>query len=86
MPKEDKKIIRRQLRGTVTSNKMSQTVVVTVERLKMHPKYKKRYTVTKKYKAHDPQGTYRIGDSVLIQETRPLSKDKRWKVIKKIEK
>ncbi len=86
MSKEDKKIIRRQLRGTVISDKMSQTVVVAVERLKMHPKYKKRYTVTKKYKAHDLKGTYHIGDSVLLQETRPLSKDKRWKVIKKIEK
>ena len=86
MPKEDKKIIKRQLTGTVTSDKMSQTVVVAVERLKMHPKYKKRYTIHTKYKAHDPKGAYHPGDLVLIQETRPLSKDKHWKVIEKIEK
>ncbi len=75
---------KRQLIGTVTSNKMQKTVVVKVERIKEHPKYKKRYWVSKKYKAHDEKQEYKIGDRVAIEECRPLSKDKRWRVIKKV--
>jgi len=75
---------KRQLIGEVISNKMQKTVVVKVVRLKEHPKYKKRIRVYKKYKAHDEKGEYKTGDKVIIEEFRPLSKEKRWKVIKKL--
>lgn len=73
---------KRQLTGTIISNKMTKTVVVRVEKIKEHPKYKKRYRVSKKYKAHTEE-THRIGDRVIIEECRPMSKEKRWRVIKK---
>ncbi len=73
----------RVLKGVVVSDKMAKTVVVAVSRLIKHPKYKKYYKVTKRYKAHDEKGEYHTGDKVLIQETRPLSKEKRWAVISK---
>jgi len=76
--------MKKQLIGTVVSNKMQKTVVVEVERLKEHPKYKRRFRVHKKYKAHDEKGEYHVGDKVMIEECRPLSKEKRWKVIKRI--
>lgn len=72
---------KRQLKGIVISNKMQKTVVVKVERIKEHKKYKRRYRIHKKYKAHDEKEEYKIGDRVIIKECRPLSKDKRWKVI-----
>lgn len=75
---------KRQLQGKVISNKMPKTVVVEVERIREHPKYKRRYKFHKKHKAHDEKGEYKVGDKVIIQECRPISKDKRWKVIKKI--
>ena len=75
---------KHQLVGTVISNKMQKTVVVKVERIKEHPLYKKRYKVYKKYKAHDQNGEYEMGDKVMIEECRPISKEKKWKVIKKI--
>lgn len=75
---------KKQLIGTVISNKMQKTVVVEVERLKEHPKYKRRYKVRKKYKAHDEKEEYHIGDRVIIEECRPISKEKRWRVIKRI--
>ncbi len=75
---------KRQLKGIVTSDKMKKTVVVRVERVKEHPKYKRRYKVHKKYKAHDEKEEYTIGDRVVIEECRPLSKDKRWRIIKKV--
>jgi len=75
---------RRRLEGTVVSDKMAKTVVVSIERMKMHPKYKKRYLVSKKYKAHDEKGEYHVGDKVIIEETRPISKDKRWRVVRKV--
>jgi len=59
-------------------------VVVEVERLKEHPKYKRRFRVHKKYKAHDEKGEYHVGDKVMIEECRPISKDKKWRVIRKI--
>ncbi len=74
---------KKQLRGTIVSNKMQKTVVVRVERIKEHPRYKKRYKVHKKYKAHTEKGEYKIGDKVVIEECRPLSKEKRWRLIKK---
>ena len=66
------------------SNEMQRTVVVRVERLKEHQKYKRRYLVFKKYKAHYDGGEYQAGDKVVIEECRPLSKEKRWRVITKI--
>jgi len=75
---------KKQLTGEIVSNKMQKTVVVKVVRLKEHPKYKKRIRVYKKYKAHDEKGEYNIGDKVIIEEFRPISKEKRWRVIKKI--
>lgn len=72
---------RRHLQAVVVSDKMQKTVVVQVERMKTHPKYKKSYWVSKKYKAHDEKGEFHIGDKVIIEETRPLSKDKRWRVV-----
>lgn len=63
---------------------MQKTVVVKVERIKEHPKYKRRYKIHKKYKAHDEKGKYNVGDRVVIEECRPISKDKKWKVLKKI--
>lgn len=72
--------IGRKLKGTIVSIKMQKTVVVRVDRLKKHPKYQKYYQLSKKFKAHVEGGGYRLGDQVIIQETRPISKDKRWKV------
>lgn len=72
------------LKGVVVSDKMSKTVVVAVNRLKKHPKYKKHFRVTKRYKAHDEKGEYHTGDKVLIQETRPMSKEKRFKVYSRV--
>ena len=75
---------KKQLKGIVSSNKMQETVVVRVERIKEHPRYKRRYKTHKKYKAHDEKGECKIGDKVVIEECRPLSKDKRWRVIRTI--
>ena len=63
---------------------MQKTVVVRVERVTEHPKYKRRYKVHKKYKAHDENNTYKVGETVVIEETTPISKDKKWTVISKI--
>jgi small subunit ribosomal protein S17 len=70
------------LKGVVVSDKMDKTVVVNVSRFVKHPLYVKFYKVSKKYKAHDEGNVYKIGDKVEIIETRPISKDKRFKVIK----
>ncbi|MEW6002060.1 MAG: 30S ribosomal protein S17 [Nitrospirota bacterium] len=67
--------------GVVVSNKMDKTVVVEVTRLFQHPEYKKTVKKTKRFKVHDEENKCRIGDTVRIVETRPLSKDKRWVVI-----
>jgi len=75
---------KKQLTGTVISDKMQKTVVVLVERIKEHPKYKRRYKIHKKYKAHDEKQEYKTGDKVIIEESRPISKEKRWRVIKKL--
>lgn len=74
----------KKLAGQVVSDKMAKTVVVKVTHTKRHPKYHKQYTVSKKYQAHDEKGEYHVGDVVEIEESRPLSKEKRWKVIRKI--
>jgi small subunit ribosomal protein S17 len=75
---------KRQLTGVIISDKMLKTAVVRVESVNRHPKYKRMYKVHKNYKAHDEKKEYKIGDKVLIEECRPLSKDKRWKVVNKI--
>jgi len=75
---------KRKLTGHIVSDKMNQTVVVQVQRLKQHPKYRRYIKLHKKYKAHDEKNEYKTGDKVVIEETRPISKDKRWKVIQKI--
>ena len=74
---------KRKLIGKVVSDKMQKTVVVQVQRLKQHPKYRRVLRIHKKYKADDAKEEYKIGDRVVIEESRPLSKDKKWKVISK---
>ena len=77
---------KKRLTGEVISNKMQKTVVVRVESVKLHPKYKKRYKSHKKYKAHNENIELFVGDKVMIEECRPLSKDKRWQVVEKLNK
>jgi small subunit ribosomal protein S17 len=74
-------VIKRRFNGIVVSDKMDKTITVKVDRVKVHPKYKKRYTVSKKYKVHDEKNKFKEGDKVTFVECRPLSKDKRWRVI-----
>lgn len=78
--------LRRQVVGTIVSNKMDKSVVVQVERLVKHPVYKKYIRRRNKFMAHDNENTCQIGDRVLITESRPLSKVKRWRVSRIIEK
>ena len=78
--------LRRTKIGVVTSNKMDKTITVSVVSNKRHPLYSKVYKSTKKFKAHDENNECHIGDRVLVMETRPLSKDKRWRVVEIIEK
>ncbi|BBO68204.1 30S ribosomal protein S17 [Desulfosarcina alkanivorans] len=78
--------IRRQLTGTVVSDKMDKTAVVQVERLVKHPLYKKYIRRRNKFAAHDKDNSCNIGDKVLITESRPISKLKRWRVTEIIEK
>jgi small subunit ribosomal protein S17 len=72
--------------GVVVSDKMQKTVVVAVERRVPHPAYGKMVTRTKKFKAHDEENSAKTGDRVRIMETRPLSKDKRWRVVEILER
>lgn len=74
----------RKLQGTIVSDKMNKTRVIEIARLKKHPLYKKYYKVTRRFKAHDEKNEYKTGEKVIIEETRPLSKDKRWKIISKL--
>ena len=71
---------RKRLTGRVVSDKMDKTVVVSVERLVRHPRYGKVLRQVKKYKAHDEENACRVGDTVRIVESRPLSREKRWRV------
>jgi small subunit ribosomal protein S17 len=75
---------KQRIIGIVVSDKMQKTVVVKVDSRKRHPKYHKAYTVTKKYKAHDENNEYHVGDRVIIESIRPMSKEKKFKVIKKM--
>ena len=78
--------LRKVMIGTVTSNKMDKTVVVSVETSVKHPIYGKIVKRTYKLKAHDENNECQIGDKVKVMETRPLSKDKRWRVVEIVEK
>lgn len=75
--------IKRKFEGVVISDKMDKTIVVRVDRVRKHPKYKKRYTVSKKYRVHDEKNQFQEGDTVNFMECRPLSKGKRWRVLYK---
>ncbi|MDY6062790.1 MAG: 30S ribosomal protein S17 [Erysipelotrichaceae bacterium] len=77
---------RRVLRGKVVSDKMDKTIVVEVSTHKSHPLYGKRTKFSRKFKAHDELNEARIGDSVIITETRPLSRDKHFRLVKIVEK
>lgn len=77
----EKKAIRKTRVGLVTSDKMAKTIVVEVERRVPHPKFKKIVRKTSKFYAHDESGEAKVGDKVLIEETRPLSKLKRWRLV-----
>ncbi len=78
--------IKRALEGVVVSDRMAKTVVVAVTRKKMNKKYQKYFVVTKRYKAHAEKNDYRVGDRVKIEETKPISKEKKWVVAGKITK
>ena len=71
----------RRLTGVVTSNKMQDTITVAVERLVKHPRYQKYVKTTKKYHAHDAGNTAQVGDTVTIEETKPISKKKRFTLV-----
>ena len=72
---------RRTKVGRVVSDKMDKTIVVSVERLRRHPIYKRVVRLSSKFKAHDEENTARVGDTVRIEESRPLSREKRWSVV-----
>lgn len=82
----EKKMRLKTMVGTVVSDKMDKTVVISTERMMLHPVYHKYVKLRKKFKAHDEKNECKIGDKVLIVETSPISKEKRWKVKQIIEK
>jgi small subunit ribosomal protein S17 len=82
----EKRGTRKTRTGIVVSDKMEKTVVVAIERRVPHPVYGKMITRTKRLKAHDEQNSAKTGDTVRIVETRPLSKDKRWRVVEIVER
>ena len=84
--KDQERNLRKTRIGVVTSNKMDKTITVSVESNKRHPLYGKVYKVTKKFKAHDELNQCNIGDTVEIAETRPLSKDKHFRLVRIIER
>jgi small subunit ribosomal protein S17 len=77
---------RKERQGKVIANKMAKTIIVRVERRFPHPRYKKVITAYSKFYAHDEKGEAKVGDLVLIQETRPLSKLKRWRLTQIVER
>lgn len=72
------------LEGVVVSDKMHKTVVVEVARFAAHPRYGKRIRILKRFKAHDEENAHKVGDEVVIEATRPISKEKRWKIVKRM--
>ncbi len=83
---ESKLVNRKTIQGVVVSDKMDKTITVLVTSKKRHPIYKKYTTYTKKYKAHDEKNEARVGDTVLIVETRPMSKDKYFRLLSIVER
>ncbi len=77
---------KKEMEAQVVSDKMQKTVVVQIKSRVQHPVFKKYYTVRDKYKAHDEKNECKIGDTVLIRESRPLSREKRWVVVKILER
>ena len=77
---------RKEFTGVVVSDKMQKTVIVKVLRISKHPKYSRIMKSYNKFKAHDEKGSVKLGDTVRIEETRPLSKDKRFRVLEVIKK
>ncbi|HMB17309.1 MAG TPA: 30S ribosomal protein S17 [Candidatus Paceibacterota bacterium] len=71
----------RRIKGKIVSDKMDKTRIVEVDRLKKHKRYLKYFNVTKRYKAHDENNEYKKGDEVVIEETKPISKEKRWRIV-----
>ena len=80
------KLHKRSLVGRVVSDKMEKTVVVQVQRVTTHPLYRKAIRTSKRYKAHDPEQTCNVGDTVRIVECRPISKDKKFRVAEVVER
>lgn len=83
---ENKKVNNKKLRGIVTSDKMQKTIVVETTKTKQHPRYKKTLKIKGHFKAHDENNEAKKGDYVLIEECRPLSKDKKWRLLSIIKK
>lgn len=81
MNKDIEKNNKKEKEGFVVSDKMDKTIVVKIDRLKMHPIYRKKYKVSKKYKVHDEKNKFKVGDKVRFIETKPISKDKKWVVV-----
>jgi small subunit ribosomal protein S17 len=79
---KQKEAVHRQFEGVVSSVAEDKTVHVVVKTMKMHPKYKKQYATVKKYAVHDEKNESRLGDSVLFEECRPISKTKRWRLVR----
>jgi small subunit ribosomal protein S17 len=75
---------KHKLEGTIVSHKTDKTAVVLVERVKAHPRYQKRMKISRKYQVDDPNNQYREGEKVIIEECRPQSKRKHWRIIQKI--
>lgn len=73
--------VQRTFTGVVVSDKMAKTIVVRVDRTVVHPKYGKRYVMSRRYKVHDEKNAHKVGETVSFVETRPLSRDKRWRVL-----
>ncbi len=86
MAENNKTKITRRLKGIVVGDKMDKTIVVKVARTRIHPKYKKMYKVTKSYKVHDEKNSAEKGQNVIFEECRPLSKQKRWRLVQIIKK
>ncbi len=82
----DNQVNRKVMTGIVTSDKMDKTITVSVETIKQHPLYKKTIKTSKKYKSHDETNEAKAGDLVKIMETRPISKDKRWRLVEIVRK
>ncbi len=81
MTKGKKVVQKRRFEGLVVSDKMDKTIVVLVETFKMHPIYKKRFKVSKSYKVHNENNEAKVGNIVRFEECRPLSKEKRWRLV-----